>query len=35
MVKRFSLLGSWTTSGSYNFRHRDFVQEICKECLLP
>jgi hypothetical protein len=35
MVKRFSLLGSWTTRGSYNFRHRDFVQEICKECLLP
>ena len=35
MVKRFSLLGSWTTRGSYNLRHRDFVQEICKECLLP
>jgi hypothetical protein len=35
LVKRFSLLGNWTTRSSYNFRHRDFVQEICKECLLP
>jgi hypothetical protein len=25
----------WTASGPYEFRHRDFVQEIGKECLLP
>jgi hypothetical protein len=31
LVKRFSQLGNWTTR---DFRHRDFVQEICKECLL-
>jgi len=35
MVKRFGLLAGWTASGSYEFRHRDFVQEIGKECLLP
>jgi hypothetical protein len=35
IVTKYKLLGDWTTSNAYNFRHRDFVQEICKECLLP
>ena len=35
MVKRFRLLGGWTTSGSYEFRRRNFVAEFCNECLLP
>jgi hypothetical protein len=35
MVGKFRLFSDWTDKGWYEFRHRDFVQEICKECLLP
>lgn len=35
LVNRHKLLGGWTTSARIEFRHRDFVQEIGKELLLP
>jgi hypothetical protein len=37
LVKRFSLLGKdgKDDEGLIHFRHPDFVQEICKGCLLP
>jgi hypothetical protein len=35
MVTKFRLLAGWTAGGWYEFRHRDFVQEVGKECILP
>jgi hypothetical protein len=35
LVDHFKLLDGWTTSARIEFRHRDFVQEIGKELLLP
>lgn len=35
LVNRHKLLDGWTTTARIEFRHRDFVQEIGKELLLP
>jgi hypothetical protein len=35
LVDRFKLLDGWSTNARIEFRHRDFVQEIGKELLLP
>lgn len=35
LITTHKLLGDWTTSDRFEFRHRDFIQEIGKESLLP
>jgi hypothetical protein len=35
LVNRHKLLDGWSTTARIEFRHRDFVQEIGKELLLP
>ena len=35
LVDQHKLLNDWTTTKRIEFRHRDFVQEIGKELLLP
>lgn len=35
LVNKHKLLDGWTTDAAWEFRHRDFVQEIGKELLLP
>jgi hypothetical protein len=35
VVVRHKLLAGWSTGAHIEFRHRDFVQEIGKELLLP
>lgn len=35
LVDHFKLLDGWSTDARIEFRHRDFVQEIGKELLLP
>jgi hypothetical protein len=35
LVNQHKLLNGWTTPKQFEFRHRDFVQEVGKELLLP
>jgi hypothetical protein len=35
LVTKHKLLDGWSTDAAWEFRHRDFVQEIGKELLLP
>jgi hypothetical protein len=35
LVDHYKLLDGWSTSARIEFRHRDFIQEIGKELLLP
>lgn len=35
LITQHKLLDGWTTSDRFEFRHRDFIQEVGKESLLP